>query len=447
MFMLTKSEDEADSKALSFKDTPEWNIVQQICESSVLARSAKLRLFLEYIAERAIERRPEEINEQQIGIHVFRRGSDYSPGEDSIVRSQARLLRAKLDAYYEVEGRSSPIRINIPKGGYIPVFEDVSVIHTQKHPDSSHIKTTIQVQNPENLAEVSQHPNAGRRWTVSNSWALLSCSLLLIAVTGVLAVQNWNISAYKRRPTHLFWKTMFSTQRPTMVVIGDSGLAIYNDLVKRPVSLTEYTSGSYLRDLESAPESVRSDALLLTGRRYVSTVDMELTNRLSVLPEAEQSTVSIQYARDVKQDDLYHSNVVLIGTRAVNPWLSLFWGNLDFVVQRNYESREDTIVNRRPRNGEQAVYTYTPTGPGRAYYCTISFDPPTKDSGSRLLVQGTTMHGIHTCSSLIFDDDRWKNVLSAATSSGEIRSFEVLMRSQASGPGDREGQILAFHLH
>jgi hypothetical protein len=58
----------------------------------------------------------------RIGTQIFNRGTGYNPGEDNIVRSYARMLRKRLDEYFEDEGSEEPMRIVIPRGGYIPVF-------------------------------------------------------------------------------------------------------------------------------------------------------------------------------------------------------------------------------------------------------------------------------------------------------------------------------------
>jgi hypothetical protein len=41
------------------------------------------------------------------------------------VRVQARRLRARLARYYREEGRGDDILIELPKGGYAPVFQHV----------------------------------------------------------------------------------------------------------------------------------------------------------------------------------------------------------------------------------------------------------------------------------------------------------------------------------
>ena len=38
------------------------------------------------------------------------------------VRVQARNLRSRLEKYYETQGNEDPIRIELPKGTYVPVF-------------------------------------------------------------------------------------------------------------------------------------------------------------------------------------------------------------------------------------------------------------------------------------------------------------------------------------
>jgi hypothetical protein len=77
-----------------------------------------------YVCQCALNEQPEAATEQQIGIHVFDRQPGYSPGEDNVVRSQARLLRWKLEQYFAGEGKDEPLIISIPKGQYLAVFEE-----------------------------------------------------------------------------------------------------------------------------------------------------------------------------------------------------------------------------------------------------------------------------------------------------------------------------------
>ena len=46
----------------------------------------------------------------------------YDCSADNIVRNYARQLRNRLDDYYRWEGRSESLRLEVPRGGYKPIF-------------------------------------------------------------------------------------------------------------------------------------------------------------------------------------------------------------------------------------------------------------------------------------------------------------------------------------
>jgi hypothetical protein len=101
---------------------PREELVQRVAASTTFEKSHRLRAFFLYVCQCALENRPEAATEQQIGIHVFGRPPGYSPNEDNIVRSQARLLRLKLEHHFAHEGKEEQVVITIPKGRYLPVF-------------------------------------------------------------------------------------------------------------------------------------------------------------------------------------------------------------------------------------------------------------------------------------------------------------------------------------
>jgi hypothetical protein len=61
--------------------------------------------------------------EYSIGIEVYGRKPDFDPRVDAIVRVEASRLRGKLREYYDSAGRTDPIRIELPKGSYAPLFK------------------------------------------------------------------------------------------------------------------------------------------------------------------------------------------------------------------------------------------------------------------------------------------------------------------------------------
>jgi serine/threonine-protein kinase len=96
--------------------------LEKIVVSAEMRRSKKLCQFLRFTVEEVLRGHGSELKEYAIGVGVFRRGREFDTGADPIVRVQARRLRAKLQQYYQAEGRDEPMRIEYPVGSYSPVF-------------------------------------------------------------------------------------------------------------------------------------------------------------------------------------------------------------------------------------------------------------------------------------------------------------------------------------
>jgi len=97
--------------------------LQKILSSRTFRAAEAQRGFLRYVAEEVIAGRGNTIKEYLIGVEAFGRGEAFDPRLDPIVRTQARKLRARLAKYYETEGCQDPVRIELPKGSYVPSFE------------------------------------------------------------------------------------------------------------------------------------------------------------------------------------------------------------------------------------------------------------------------------------------------------------------------------------
>jgi hypothetical protein len=97
-------------------------LVDRILASQEFRRTVRLREFLVYVVDRKFAGARADLTEPLIGQRVFGRSASYNPSEDSIVRTEARNLRQRLERYFAGEGLEEPIVLEIPKGGYVPVF-------------------------------------------------------------------------------------------------------------------------------------------------------------------------------------------------------------------------------------------------------------------------------------------------------------------------------------
>jgi tetratricopeptide (TPR) repeat protein len=96
--------------------------VDKILQSAGFARNERLSQFLRFLVERHLEGRDHELKESVIGVEVFGRKAGYSPKQDPIVRTEARRLRERLIQYYSGPHVTGALRIELPKGGYVPAI-------------------------------------------------------------------------------------------------------------------------------------------------------------------------------------------------------------------------------------------------------------------------------------------------------------------------------------
>ena len=92
-------------------------------------QSEHLRRFLSYIVEQSLAGQGHSLKESVLAHELYGKGTDFDGGTDAVVRVDARRLRDKLREFYE--GKSDPIVISLPKGSYVPVFEENSASLTQ----------------------------------------------------------------------------------------------------------------------------------------------------------------------------------------------------------------------------------------------------------------------------------------------------------------------------
>ena len=116
----------------------------RILRSKLFSRSRRQHAFLSYIVKSSLAGKEDRLKEYTLGIDVFEKDASFDPTTDSIVRVEASRLRSKLREYYDEYGSDDPLRIEIPKGHYIPVFRSLTPANgsdefIQKSPRASEV--------------------------------------------------------------------------------------------------------------------------------------------------------------------------------------------------------------------------------------------------------------------------------------------------------------------
>jgi TolB-like protein/Flp pilus assembly protein TadD len=97
--------------------------LSRVLASKTFSQVERLKRFIGFIVGETVSGRGGELKEYVIGVQVFGKEPSFDPRTDPIVRVQARRLRTRLARYYRDEGQNDELIIDLPKGGYAPVFK------------------------------------------------------------------------------------------------------------------------------------------------------------------------------------------------------------------------------------------------------------------------------------------------------------------------------------
>lgn len=98
--------------------------LDRILAGETFADAPRLRQFLAYVVNETLGGRSRHIKDFSIAHDVFHREHPGDAQDSTLVRVEAGRLRRRLEDYYLKEGQLDPIRIRIPKEGYVPLFEE-----------------------------------------------------------------------------------------------------------------------------------------------------------------------------------------------------------------------------------------------------------------------------------------------------------------------------------
>jgi TolB-like protein/Flp pilus assembly protein TadD len=109
--------------------------LERVLASPGFVRNERMSRFLRFLVERHFEGNDHQLKESVIAVEVFGRKADHNPSQDSVVRTEASRLRARLAEYYVGEGAADPVVIELPKGGYTPTLRNREPEHQAIPPD------------------------------------------------------------------------------------------------------------------------------------------------------------------------------------------------------------------------------------------------------------------------------------------------------------------------
>lgn len=165
-----------------------------VLETRQFANADRLSTFLRFIVEQSLAGDRGSLKESVIGTRIYGRPIGYDPKSEPIVRTEARRLRIKLEESYSERQSRPAVRIVIPKGGYVAVFEpgeSLAVAAAPGEPQAGAVAPTF--------PRARVRAVAGPRWRV---WILLAAALGFAVLSGFL---------WFKRPKHTLAELVSTT--------------------------------------------------------------------------------------------------------------------------------------------------------------------------------------------------------------------------------------------
>ncbi len=436
-------------------------LVSRVLSSSVICKSARLRDLFLYLCNRVLDDSIEDIHELELGYKVFGRPEHYDTAADNIVRVHASLLRKRLAEYFQTEGISEPLIIEIPKGNYAPIFRKRDLLPAAPGlPDQSgnivlQPHSTI-LENTESSVQLLPPPSSterrpGRPWI---TWALglLALAFATLFVFQLIRSRNQPYGSNKslaNAPTvRQFWSGIFRPDAPTQIVLDDASVDLYQEATGHPVALAEYFDRSYFHPLEEAAAAAHLDPKLAHSfllRRQSNFADVNLTSRLSQNAEALGGSATLQFARDFSFRQMKSGNVILLGTRQSNPWIQSFDSYL--TLRWKFDPALDGYypVDSAAKPAEADKFrSNTDVGKTREGYAGVAFLPNLGGSGNVLIISGSGGAAVGAAMEFLNDDASMSQLRSSLASKKQdaFPYFETLLKVEKGGSLPRNVAIV-----
>lgn len=410
-----------------------WQLVQRIAASHSFHRAARMRGLLLFIAERSLTGRVNELTEFEVGHRVFGRGAKYVPIDDSIVRSSARQLRVKLGEYFQDEGRHEPLRMEIPKGGYVATFV----------PQTAGAVPTVEKDDELAAVPAPSAPQSRRDWL---TWVLAAFALLS-AGTNVWLWRRAAPSDSQDRQAGLVRYLVMRSKQAVQVVLDDFAFVLMQHDSPGRFSLEDYANRAYVaREAAPSQDPVFLSLWDLLGTRYIVSLGAQATAEKVIRSVPQTGKVVVRHARNVATRNFREGSSILLGSPTNNPWTEMFEDRLNFRFIRNRQEAAG-FVNTRSRPGELPRYSverpYINSGTG---YGRVAYVPNLSGNGFVLMVTGLNMVTAEAAGDYATDGEKLSELrrLLGAAETDNLPYFEVLLETHALDNSPTQVRVIAF---
>lgn len=341
------------------------NALNRVLASDSFRGATRVQQFLRHIVLLTLDGDHASLKEARIAADVFDRGESFDSAADSIVRTQASLLRKRLAEYYASASPGETLRIELPRGAYIARF----------------IPLDLQPAAP------SRTPSP---------WVFVAAGLILgIASTALYFRLQSPIPNTAALP---IWSTFMNPVQTTTLALGSPYFVEGgNGLYLRDVTINDEAE---MESRASIPDSPLSRLPFHNPSRIYTGVGEALgLERLTRVFEKNHWPLRVVRADQLRWQDLKDENVIFLGSSRFRSVA----GELDPYAHFAYDPAplSGRLINLHPRPGEAKEYIMSNDAQRGVCYALVTLLPGKTTNRRVMLLQGMNTWGTQAAAEFV----------------------------------------------
>jgi hypothetical protein len=403
--------------------------IEKLVASHALHGSESLCKLLRYLGRQALEHPGTAVKEYQIATEVFGRQADFDPQLDSMVRVQAGRLRTKLAEYYNTEGATDRIVVELPKGSYAAAFHEranAAVAHGNGS-GTDHLE--------------SAGAAAKRRYLVAVLSVTLIAALMMIGwllrTQRELGAPSSSASATGEisppAPIRIFWRGFVRGPEEPWVVFSNAAF------VGRPNTGMRYYDAS-------------KDAKLPILDHYTGVGEVLAVHSLDVVFAELHQSLRVKRGSLFSLDDAKNNDLIFMGSPSENLTLREIPSTTEFVFKKVESGPQEgnvEIVNVHPGKGEAEKYLLGPSNTALMEdYAVVALVKAINPEHSELILAGTTTIGTQAAVEYVTRESYLDELLKKmnVTQASELKPFEAVIHVKVARGVPVESSLVALRV-
>jgi hypothetical protein len=407
--------------------------IEKLVASHALHGSESLCKLLRYLGRQALEHPGTAVKEYQIATEVFGRQADFDPQLDSMVRVQAGRLRTKLAEYYNTEGTTDRIVVELPKGSYAVAFHEranAAVAHGNGSGTGTWANDRVE----------STRAAAARRYLAP---------VLSVALIAALATVGWLLWTRREAggsssanvageilapaPIRIFWKGFVRGPEEPWVIFSNAAF------VGRPNTGMRYYDAA-------------KDAKLPILDHYTGVGEVLAVHSLDIVFGELHQALRVKRGSLFSLDDAKNNDLIFMGSPSENLTLLEIPSTTEFVFKKVESGPQEgnvEIVNVHPAKGEADKYVLGPSNTSLAEdYAVVALVKGINPEHSQLILAGTTTIGTQAAVEYVTRENYLDELLKKmnVTQPSELKPFEAVIHVKVARGVPVESSLVALRV-